>query len=194
MEIALLSQLVFIWVVVSSTLYTLYGIIYRLYLSPISSFPGPKLAAVTFWYEFYHDIIHRGQYIWKVQELHKQYGPIIRINPYELHISDPEFYDELYSNDKKADKWEWSTKAHAVDLSILATIDHDTHKMRRSALNGFFSMQRARALHPVVQERVDTLVSRFKEYKDSGKVVQLGHAYAALTNGELPNNDTYSHF
>jgi cytochrome P450 len=93
----------------------------------------------------------------------------------------------LYSNDKKADKWEWSTKAHAVDMSILATVGHDTHKMRRLALNGFFSMQRARMLHPVVQERVDALVARLKEYKDSGTVVQLGHAYGALTNGELLN-------
>jgi hypothetical protein len=30
-------------------LWTLYGVIYRLYLSPISAFPGPKLAALTFW-------------------------------------------------------------------------------------------------------------------------------------------------
>lgn len=31
-------------------LWTLYGALYRLYLSPISAFPGPKLAALTFWY------------------------------------------------------------------------------------------------------------------------------------------------
>lgn len=47
---------------------------YRLYLSPIAKFPGPKLAALTLWYEFYHDVIRGGQYVFKINELHDQYG------------------------------------------------------------------------------------------------------------------------
>lgn len=56
-------------------------------------------------------------------------------------------------------------------MSILATPDRDTHKMW-SVLNGLLSMQRATMSRPVVQERLDALVARFKEYKDSGKVIQ----------------------
>ena len=55
-------------------LYLGYLAIYRLYLSPISSFPGPKLAALTLWYEFYHDVVRGGQYVFKINELHDQYG------------------------------------------------------------------------------------------------------------------------
>ena len=40
--------------------YTVYGIIYRLYLSPIAKFPGPKWGALTWWYEFYFEIIKVG--------------------------------------------------------------------------------------------------------------------------------------
>ncbi len=55
-------------------LYLLIGGVYRLYFHPLAKFPGPKLAALTGWYEFYHDIIHRGMFIWKLQELHDLYG------------------------------------------------------------------------------------------------------------------------
>lgn len=61
---------------VSWFLYLIAGGIYRLYFHPLAKFPGPKLAALTRWYEFYHDVVHRGCFIWKLQELHDRYGSI----------------------------------------------------------------------------------------------------------------------
>ena len=97
-------------------LYILGGAIYRLYLSPIAGFPGPKLAALTYWYEGYYDIIKTGSYVFEIERMHHKYGetpitesqkikvltiascigPIIRINPHELVINDPEYYNEVY--------------------------------------------------------------------------------------------------
>lgn len=50
--------------------------VYRLYFSPLAKFPGPKLAALTLWYEFYYDVVERGRYTWRIAEMHKQYGEI----------------------------------------------------------------------------------------------------------------------
>lgn len=48
--------------------------IYRITFHPLAKFPGPKLAAATFWYEFYYDLWLPQRYLWKIEELHKQYG------------------------------------------------------------------------------------------------------------------------
>ena len=48
--------------------------VYRLYLSPIAKFPGPKLAGLTHWYEVYYDVVLNGKFMFHIQELHKKYG------------------------------------------------------------------------------------------------------------------------
>ena len=48
--------------------------VYRLTFDPLAEFPGPKIAAATFWYEFYYDWWCEGQYIFEIEKMHKRYG------------------------------------------------------------------------------------------------------------------------
>jgi hypothetical protein len=47
---------------------------YRLYLHPLANFPGPRIAAVTSWYEGYYEIVKNGQYSRQISKLHDLYG------------------------------------------------------------------------------------------------------------------------
>lgn len=70
-------ETIFAAVFVSYTVYLIGLAIHRLYLSPITKFPGPKLAALTRWYEFYYEVVLRGKFSDHITELHKIYGKLI---------------------------------------------------------------------------------------------------------------------
>jgi hypothetical protein len=48
--------------------------VYRLLFHPLAKVPGPKLAAVTWWYERYYDVYLGAQFFKQIGKLHEQYG------------------------------------------------------------------------------------------------------------------------
>jgi hypothetical protein len=60
--------------VLPAAAYILVLVVYRLYLHPLAKFPGPRLAAVTSWYEGYYEIVKNGQYSRQISKLHDEYG------------------------------------------------------------------------------------------------------------------------
>ena len=57
-------------------------VIYRLVAHPLANFPGPKLAAATFLYEFYYDVVKKGMYIWEIERMHEKYGAYMSSTTY----------------------------------------------------------------------------------------------------------------
>jgi hypothetical protein len=47
---------------------------YRIFFHPLAQFPGPKLSAISNWYEFYYDVVQQGNFTFHIQELHERYG------------------------------------------------------------------------------------------------------------------------
>ena len=174
--------------------------IYRLYFHPLRKFPGPKLAAITYGYEFYFDVVRSGMYIWEVEKMHEKYGncpthikalypllryptgPVVRINPRELHIKDPSYYDEIYApSSKKREKGSDYVAFFGFPQSLIATVGHDHHRFRRGLLNNFFSKKSVLELGPLIHEKVSTLMQRFEMAHHDDAILRLDDAFAALS-------------
>jgi hypothetical protein len=51
---------------------------------PLSGIPGPKLAAATYWPEFYHDVVRFGCYSKEIRKMHEIYGKSFAIVYYVI--------------------------------------------------------------------------------------------------------------
>ena len=90
-------------------------------------------------------------------------GPIIRINPDELHCADPYFLDEIYpaSSVRVRDKWHHLTKAVGpVTLSGFSTVLHEEHRYKRAPVQNFFSRQQILKLEGEVVELAHLVVTK----------------------------------
>lgn len=179
----LVHMITFNWFPVLLLFSTIYGtclIIYRLYLSPLSGFPGPKLAAMTRWYEMYFDVIRGGQFMWEIDRMHEKYGPIVRINPYELHIKDPIYYNTVYTGPTmKRDKYSWFLSAGAPN-SLFSTAGYNHHRLRRGMLSPYLSKPAIRTLEPVIQEKVNLLCRHMRDALRNDVPLELHRCFISL--------------
>ena len=88
-KMELLSLYTLLLALLAFSAYCISLAVYRLYFSPIAKFPGPKLAALTLWYEFYYDVVQRGRYTWKIAELHERYGLLFSLpaSCMDIHVA-----------------------------------------------------------------------------------------------------------
>lgn len=107
---------------------------------------------MTTWYEGYYDIWLGGQYYKKIGELHEKYGqhlwigidirvltrytgPVVRINPHEIHCNDPEFIDSIYAgSSRKTDKYRFTGRKTLTKQSMVAVSIASPPKSDREGL------------------------------------------------------------
>ncbi|MCJ1312098.1 hypothetical protein MMC25_005772 [Agyrium rufum] len=156
-------------------------VVYRVYFHPLAKVPGPHLAKITFWYETWYEVVHDARFTWKCAQLHQKYGPIIRINPDELHINDPDYWDEVYSNSKRrVHKTSKGANSFGPIPGTFGTSDHDLHRIRRTPLNKHFSKKSIDELQPWIRSTVEKLSGRLLDAIHTERLVNLKYAYAAV--------------
>ncbi|KAI1847118.1 hypothetical protein JX266_006993 [Neoarthrinium moseri] len=155
-------------------------------MHPLSRIPGPKLAAATYLPEFWYDTVKFGRYTQQIQKMHEKYGPIVRINPHEVHCADSNFIDEVYAvGGRKRDKPRHQVSGSAMEHSGFATYDHDLHRLRRGPLAKFFARGQISKLEPEIHALVQRLCDKLLKESGQGKPIDVTMAYSCFTSDAI---------
>ncbi|RYC56143.1 hypothetical protein CHU98_g10064 [Xylaria longipes] len=128
-----------------------------------TKFPGPRLGAATGWYETFHDLKSPGgQFMYRLQKLHKTYGPIVRLSPDEVHISDSAWIDMLLVGSAQGtrDKYVPAANQAGTPEGVFGTSAHNTHRRRRAALSPLFSKSCVTGAEGLIYDKFDLLIQR----------------------------------
>ncbi|KAH6662817.1 cytochrome P450, partial [Halenospora varia] len=173
----------------SFVLYLVSKVVYLLYFHPLARFPGPKIAALTKWYEAYYDLVKRpgGTFMFEINRMHEVYGPIVRINPDELHIKDSSWAEVLFVGPGQGirDKYPPSAHSTGTPLGIFGTISHHVHRKRRAAINGMFSKREVNDFEPMIHEKVELLCQEMQKQLSGTQPTEMRTNYLALTTDTL---------
>lgn len=108
-------------------------------------------------------------------------GPIVRIGPNELHILDHEYYDKLYNMTTRVDKSPYFYSMLGNPKAMFGTISANLHRVRRGAVNPFFSHYAVRRFSSHMQAIIDRLIARMEACGQKGEPIPLFYAYRCLT-------------
>jgi cytochrome P450 len=104
----------------------------------------------------------------------------VRIGPNEVHIHDPDFFDEFNTVSNRLDKDAWFYGFIASSSAGFGTADFDVHRSRRKAMSRFFASSAISKLESSSCEKVLQLCQRLRDMREVGKPVNLSNAFRCL--------------
>jgi cytochrome P450 len=86
-----------------------------------------------------------------------------------------------------ASRYPWFTAGGGSPHSIFETNAHDLHRLRRGALNPFFSKRSIVSVEPIIHDKVSRLCALFRQQLLSQRPVELRQAFSSLTLDIISN-------
>ncbi|ROW17750.1 hypothetical protein VPNG_00689 [Cytospora leucostoma] len=130
--------------------------LYRRYASPLRKYPGPWLASTTRLWKVISTASTRTHL--EHIELHKKYGPIVRIAPDEVSLSSPEAARTLLSAGKRFYKTKFYSVFPPVETpDIFTELREDIHARKKKVANVPYGMAAMQQLSPFIDDTIDLL-------------------------------------
>ncbi|KAJ5144422.1 cytochrome P450 [Penicillium atrosanguineum] len=157
---------------------------------PLSKVPGPFWSSFTrLWLTH---AVSRGDLDVVQRELHRRYGPLVRIAPDEVACADPDAIRKIYRTTSPLNKSDfyhlWDVGAFSKYPNAFAIVPEKLHFERRRIVSSVYSMSSVLTLESYIDDCSRLFVERMTERTMSDHVVDLGdwflwYAYDVI--GEL---------
>ncbi|KAI8716989.1 hypothetical protein NCS52_00993900 [Fusarium sp. LHS14.1] len=148
---------------------------YRLLLHPLRRIPGPFLARITDLY--FLPSTFKCDRVYVLRRLHEKYGPVVRVGPNEISLSDWRMYRRIYTNKQalKDPKFysPFSFLGHGNVFSVTNAADHSS---RRKLQAKTYSQQEIASHASSILQRTDVLIDRLLK-SASGSPTSTANAY-----------------
>ncbi|CAI0646462.1 unnamed protein product [Colletotrichum noveboracense] len=144
--------------------------LYRVYLHPLSNFPGPREAAKSHSWLYQQTQKDYPEDIYE-QIHHKYDAKAIRIAPNELHITDTNLYKVIYRQSNPFPKNEpFYLAFNAPSPTVFTEMDEAKHKERRRMLNPMFSRAGVLKLEGLIRERLALLEIKIERLREKQNI------------------------
>ncbi|KAL4892892.1 cytochrome P450 [Aspergillus ambiguus] len=167
--------------------------LYHAFLGPTSHIPGPFLARFTRLWELLE--VSQGHFERTNVQLHKKYGPIVRIGPSKFSISDPAAVRALYAAGSKFPKSAFYFPfgdPHQANLFSEQSIQ--AHSQKRRRLAGAYSMSALVTYEESVDMCNATLCRRLAEFAETQTPINIPdwmQFYAFDVIGEITTSQSF---
>ncbi|KAK0642707.1 Cytochrome P450 monooxygenase mpaDE, partial [Lasiodiplodia hormozganensis] len=133
---------------------------YRYYFHPLRRIPGPLLAKFTDAQRFFDTAGGRAELTHRL--LHAKYGPVVRIGPNTVSLSDPECIKLIYSNKANFPKSDFYAGNDVMQgeqrvCTLFGTRDNALHQKLRAPVQKYYKVSTLLKL----EHRVDGVIRDF---------------------------------
>ncbi|KAF7536409.1 hypothetical protein G7054_g4544 [Neopestalotiopsis clavispora] len=148
-------------------------------LSPLRSVPGPFLTRFTRLWLLRQ--LSRGQFEQTNIQLHRKYvytGKIVRLGPNEYSVDDVDALKTIYGPATRFEKAPWYSafdEPSAPHSSIFSMRSIKTHAQERRKYAAAYSMSTMLSYETHVDQCIDILDQRFREFSSTKQLVNFGH-------------------
>ncbi|KAH8744216.1 trichothecene C-15 hydroxylase [Diaporthe sp. PMI_573] len=141
--------------------------LYNVFLHPLRHIPGPKLWAASQF--FYSRSVFKGMVHKDLLELHRIYGPVVRVAPNSVNVQHPEGQRDLKGHRKGGlDENAKDPINAAPNIDSVLGAPREEHSVQRRILSHAFSAQAMVEQQPIIRGYIDKLFDGLRRTSQNG--------------------------